>query len=162
MCRGIFFNIGTPLVFTAFFTCLSDRFSNGWYTSIYVFKRIGWESISRKKDSVKEINFIWKLREGHLKNTHNVKNSWRFCFIPLLNVLTVTLFIKSTRNIFSWKLGSRNGPLYRINFSKQKSRVIGSPEGIWPKGGGKARNWSRKLSEWQFYCTRGVGSVNMY
>ena len=40
---------------------------------------------------------------------------------------------------------SRNGPLFRVNFSKQKSWVIGSPEGFWPKGGGKARNWSRKL-----------------
>ena len=28
---------------------------------------------------------------------------------------------------------------------KQKSWVIGSPEGLWPKGGGKPRNWSRKL-----------------
>ena len=34
-------------------------------------------------------------------------------------------------------------PLFRVNFSiKHQTKVLsnGSPEGLWPKGGGKARN----------------------
>ena len=67
-----------------------------------------------------------------------VRYNLQFYYLLTGKKMPFHIFLKTIRKI-SVPVPS-NGPLFRVNFSKQKSRVIGSPEGFWPKGGGKARN----------------------